>query len=51
MFHFNKANIVGESLVYVVYYIYDHPVRLSIFLLITNTIIINIHSVSTSAQW
>lgn len=42
MYHFHKANIVGQSLVYVVYYINDRPVvRLSIFSLITNTIIIN----------
>lgn len=50
MYHFHKANIAGESLVYVVFYINDHPVRLSIFSLITDTIIINIHSLSTSAQ-
>lgn len=45
MYHFHKANIVGESLVYVVYYINDRPVvRLSIFSLITDTIIINIYN-------
>lgn len=47
MYLFHKANIVGESAVYVVYYINDQPVRLSIFL-ITNTIIINIHSINIS---
>lgn len=50
MYHFHKANIVGQSLVYVVYYINDRPVvRLSMFSLITDTIIVNVQlSISIS---
>ena len=50
MYHFHKANIVGQSLVYVVYYINDRPVvRLSMFSLITDTINVNVQlSISIS---